>query len=76
MFCCKDGCVGPKTRMWMALGNDMIPDKLDPIEIDALAELVEDGMAGDGWKREQKLGRWYDIIQAVINDRTYVRKRR
>lgn len=72
MNCCplrskrSDCYMNPMSKMLFLLRNDMIPDELSPIKIEALAELVEDGMAGDGQERRKKLGKWYKPVQAIV----------
>lgn len=71
-----DGYVGPKTRMMMALEYDKIPDELSPDEIWALVDLVEVGRVGNGEKRKRKLGKWYRIVQTIVNRKADLMKRR
>ena len=62
-----DGYVGPKTRMAIALKQGEIPDELSPDEIWTLVDLVMDGHAGNGDTREYMLGKWYRIVQTIVN---------
>lgn len=69
-----DGYVGPKTRMMMALEYSKIPDELSPDEIWALVDLVMEGHAGNGETRERKLGKWYRIVQTIVNRKIDLKK--
>lgn len=71
-----DGYVGPKTCMLIALKQGEIPDELSPDEIWTLVELVMQGTAGNGETREYMLGKWYRIVQTIVNRKVELKKRR
>lgn len=56
-----------RAKMIFALDIGSIPDKLSPVELDILIDLVREGAAGNGKERREKLGSWYPIIQSLVN---------
>lgn len=62
-----DGQIGPKTRMLIAVDAGDIPDELSPYEIQALVDLVLEDRLGRGRARKFALGKWYDIVQSLVN---------
>lgn len=71
-----DGYVGPKTRVVFYLKVGELPDELSPDEIWALVDLVMEGRVGNGSKRKRKLGKWYRIVQSLVNRTEELKKRR
>lgn len=66
----QDRNVGPRTRMRVAVDRCDIPERLSPDEIWSLVDLVMEGYCGNGKERKGRLGRWYRIVQSIVN-RTY-----
>lgn len=74
MKCCEycsypdDGYMGPKTRLlfYFEMGNKL-PDELSPEEIWILVDLTMSGRFGNGRERKRKLGKWYRVVQTIVN---------
>lgn len=63
----RDGNVGPSTRMLLAVTQCDIPDRLSPDEVWALVDLVIRGYCGNGNERKRRLGKWYRVVQSIVN---------
>lgn len=63
----RDGKVGPRTMMILAVQQCDIPDRLSPDEIWALVDLVMRGYCGNGNERKRRLGKWYRVVQSIVN---------
>ena len=74
MKCCEycsypdDGHIGPKTRLLLYFEmENKLPDELSPEEIWILVDLTMSGRFGNGRERKRKLGKWYRIVQTIVN---------
>lgn len=74
MKCCEycsyfyDGYIGPKTRLLFYFEmENKLPDELSPEEIWILVDLTMSGRFGNGRERKRKLGKWYRVVQTIVN---------
>lgn len=80
--CCEycsypDGYIGPKTRLLFYLDmENKLPDELSPEEIWILVDLTMSGRFGNGRERKRKLGKWYRIVQTIVNRSLDLERRR
>ena len=71
-----DRCEYRRPTLYLTPDEVAAKYKLEPVEIDFLVEATLNGHFGDGSERIQRLGHWYNVVQALVNGKIRKSKRR